>query len=623
MIDNPASGTIWQKSADERSERRSSRYRRLRPYIFRQWRWLAAISAFTLATSAVAALQPWPIKLLVDYALQDTPTPAILTAALQHVGVAPTPAGLVVLAAVASVVLFVLESLLVVGLSLSWSIAGQRMVYDLAGELFARLQRLSLLFHSRRSVGDSLSRLTEDTWCIYTLTDGLISPIQQLITLVALSCIGFLLDPPLTVICLAVAPLLAWASRFFGHRLKRRSKLGREAKSRLMSFVHQSLGAVPIVQAFGTERRNTGYFQDLSGDAVVLSQRGNLLSGSYGLATGLITTTGMAIVLYVGGMRVLSGAIPIGTLLVFTAYVRQMQSASSGLFKTFAALKAAEASVDRIFEVLESEDHLHDAPDARPLPEPCAGRGGDVRLESISFGYEPERLVLRDVSLEARPGETIALVGPTGAGKSTLVSLLARFFDPWQGRILLDGLDIRHATLESLRRSISIVLQEPFLLPLSVADNIAYGRPGAQRQEIIEAAVAARADDFIRRLPAGYDTVLGERGATLSGGERQRLAIARALLKNAPVLILDEPTSALDPHTEGLLLEALRRLTQGRTSFVIAHRLSTIRHADRIAVLSEGRLVEWGCHQELVTQGGLYSRLYAHQFAGAGQEVVA
>lgn len=595
-------------------------FRRLLPYALRQWRFLAAILLLTLLSSAAAALQPWPMKLLVDFALSDSEAQGVFATTSWH----PTPTMLVVLAAVASLAVFALTSLLNVALSLSWNAGGQRMVYDLAGDLFARLQRLSLLFHSRRSVGDSLSRLTEDTWCIYSVADGLlISPIQQIITLAVMTCVGFALDPLLAILALGVAPLLALSSKYFGKHLKRRSQLGREAKSRLMSFVHQTLSAIPLVQTFGTEPRNTQKFRDLAEDAVTLAQRGNLLGSGYGLVNGLITTAGMAVVLYAGGLRVLSGTISLGTLLVFLSYVRQMQDASSGLFKIFAQLKAAEASVDRIAEVMDSDEIIRDPAHPRSLPELPRGQRGHVRLENVSFAYDPGQAVLQGVTLEARPGEVVALVGPTGAGKSTLVSLIPRFFDPLQGRVTFDGIDVRDLQVAELRSQVSVVLQDPFLMPLSIADNIAYGRPGASREDIVAAAKAAQADDFIRRLPEGYDTTIGERGATFSGGERQRLSMARALLKDAPVLILDEPTSALDSPTEGLLIQALERLMQGRTTFIIAHRLSTIQHADRIAVLEHGRLVGLGSHAELMENAGLYRQFYEHQFSSTANQVVA
>ena len=609
----------------EKSNSNWRRYRRLLArYVLRQWPSLLAILALTFLASATAALQPWPMKVLVDYALGDANVPAFLSSSLNAVSLSPTPAVLVVIAAASSLVLFTLNSVLSVALGLSWSIGGQRMVYDLAGDLFARLQRLSLLFHSRRSIGDSLSRLTEDTWCIYTVADGLLmSPIQQIITLGMMICIGFALDPVLATLAVGVAPLLALTSRYFGERLKQRSKLGREAQSRLMSFVHQTLGAIPLVQTYGTASCNTSKFQELAEDAVTLAQRGNFLGSSYGLVNGLITTIGVAVVLYVGGVRVLTGAIPLGTLLVFLAYVRQMQAASGGLFKIFAQLKAAEASIDRVMEVMESEETVPDPSHPEPLPDLPRGQQGHIRLDHVSFGYQPDQLVLNDISLEARPGEVVALVGPTGAGKSTLVSLILRFFDPLAGRVTFDDVDIRNLKATDLRRQMAIVLQEPFLMPLSVADNIAYGRPTASRTEIVEAAIAAQADEFIQRLPDGYDTVIGERGATLSGGERQRLSIARALLKDAPVLILDEPTSALDSQTESSLIEAFQRLMEGRTTFIIAHRLSTVRHADRIAVLDHGQLVELGSHEELMEHDGLYRQFCEHQFPSQRSPVVA
>lgn len=598
--------------------------RRLLPYSLRQWPWLVAILLLTLVSSATASLQPWPMKFLIDYAVQGRDVFGPLAMILGRIGLQPSPSVLIFVAAISSLIVFALSSVLNVALNLTWNVGGQRMVYDLAGDLFSKLQRLSLNFHRRCTVGDSLSRLTEDTWCIYSVADGLlISPIQQIITLTVMTCVGFALDPLLAMLAFCVSPLLALSSKYFGKRLKRRSHLGREAKSRVMSLVHQTLGAIPLVQTFGTEPRNTQKFRELAAHAITLHQRGNLLGSSYGLVNGLITTTGLAIVLYVGGLRVLSGAISLGTLLVFLSYVRQMQDASGNLFKIFAQLKAAEASVDRIAEVMDSDEVIKDPAHPRPLPDLPRGQRGHIRIENVSFAYDPGQPVLEGVTLEARPGEVVALVGPTGAGKSTLVSLIPRFFDPRQGRVTFDGVDVRDMRVAELRRNVSIVLQDPFLMPLSVADNIAYGRPGASREEIVAAARAAQADLFIQQLPKGYDTAIGERGATLSGGERQRLSMARALLKDAPVLILDEPTSALDGITEALLVQALERLMQGRTTFIIAHRLSTIQHANRIAVLDHGCLVGLGSHAELMESAALYKQFYEHQFSLPGSKVVA
>jgi ATP-binding cassette subfamily B protein len=585
---------------------------------------LVVILTCTLAFTATAALEPWPMKWLVDNALGSVAAPDELVKGLHAVGLEPSRTALVFVAALAGLALFAINSALGVALGLAWSVGGQRMVYSLAGDLFAKLQRLSLVFHGRQSVGDSLSRLTDDSWCLYKVANGLLmAPIQQICTLALTASVAFLLDASLAALIVGMAPLLAASSIFFGGRLKRRARIGQEARSRLISFVHRTLGAVPMIQAFGAETRNVRRFRQLADASVDATQHGYLLSSYYGLTNGFIMTAGTAAVLYFGGLRVLSGAIPLGTLLVFVAYGRQLQAASGGLFNIFAQLKAAEASVDRILDVMESDDSIRDAADAKPLARPTRDGGAKVCFEHVTFGYEAGRPVLHDLTLEANPGEVVAIVGPTGAGKSTLISLLPRFFDPWTGRILIEGEDIRHATLASLRECVSVVLQEPFLLPLSVAKNISYGRPEATPDEIVAVAKAACADRFIRRLPQGYDTVLGERGVTLSGGERQRLAIARALLRKAPVLILDEPTSALDVGTETELLLAMQRLIEGSTTFMIAHRLSTIRCADRIVVLERGRIVEMGSHDELLQFDGLYRHFHHSQFAHERAGVLA
>ena len=599
------------------------RYGRLLRYPLLQWRTLIVILGLTAGTTVTAALQPWPMKILVDYAFGEAAIPPLVRSLLGNFNLSLTPGLLVVAAAVCSLGLYALNAILDTGLSWAWSAAGQSMVYELAQSLFYRLQRLSLLFHSQRTVGDSLSRLTGDSYCVYTMTSAmLISPVQHLLTLFTISSIAWNLNHSLTLLSLLVAPVIGGSTLVFGSQLKRRTKLSLEARSRLTSFVHQTITAIPMIQAFSRESYNTRQFEHLAADTVVLSQRETLLKSAYGLANGSVTTVGAAVVLYVGGQQVLSGVMSVGSLLVFLAYLQSMQEAFEGLFGIYGSLKSVEANIDRVLEILDAKDGVQDAPFARPLPDRPARTRGHVCLEQVTFGYEPDYPILQDITLEARPGEMIALVGATGAGKSTLVSLIPRFFDPWQGRVLFDGVDIRDVQLKSLREQIALVLQEPFLLPLSVKQNIAYGCPGASLEQIIAAAKAAKADGFIQRLPQGYDTVIAERGATLSGGQRQRLAIARALLLDAPVLILDEPTSALDVQTETLLLSALDRLMEGRTVFIIAHRLSTILRADRIVVLEKGKAVEMGTHQELLAACGLYKRLHSLQFRDPAQEVV-
>jgi len=571
---------------------------------------LLLILLLTGAGSAVTALQPWPLKMLVDYALSDAPAPEWLQTLIASLSLRPTALVLVVAAALGSLALFLLGSALEASLNLSWAVAGQRMVYGLAADLFGRLQNLSLSFHNRHPVGDSLSRLTGDVYGVFTLAEGLlIAPIQQVLTLGLLGALAWHLDPQLTLLSLAVVPAMSIFALLLGRRLKRRSRAGREAQSRLMSFVHQTLTAMPLVQAFDAGARNRTQFDSLAEDAVALSQRGALLNSAVGLAAGLSRSAGLAIVVYFGGMRVVAGDLTVGSLLVFLAYARSMHGAGAALLALYAKVKSAEVSLERVSEVFLAKETIIDAPDAQPLPKLRNGSGVHLRLDGVTFGYTLDRPVLKDVSLEAHVGEILAIIGPTGAGKSTLVSLIFRFFDPWRGRVTLDGTDIRHVQLSSLRAQVAWVPQDPLLLPMTIGENIRYGRPEATNDEVRAAAAAARAAEFIERLPEGYDTVIGQRGATLSGGEKQRLAIARALLKDAPVLILDEPTSALDSETEALLIEAIENLTVGRTTLIIAHRLSTVRRADWIVALDMGRIRQIGRPQKLLTNDSLYGHL--------------
>jgi len=571
----------------------ASKYARVIGHALQHWPILALIVALGIALSVAAALQPWPLKNLVDQALTQG------------------SAELIVAAAMASLALFAVSAALDAGATWAWSVLGQRMVYDLAGDLFLRMQRLSLAFHARRPVGDSITRITGDAWCVHAVVDGLlVSPARHLFALLSVAALAWQLDQSLCLLALTAAPLLALSALYFGERLKGFERGKREAQARLAAFLHQVLGAMPLVQAFAAGPRNRATFEALATDAAKASRGSAVVESAYRAVNGVAITLGMALVLYAGGRRVLAHELSLGSLLVFVAYVRTLESASRGLLLAYGKLRGAQASIDRVLEVLDVAAPLAERRGARPLPQPARGH---LVFERVSFAYEPGRPVLEAIDLDVRPGETLALVGATGAGKSTLAALVLRFFDPTQGRVLLDGADLRDLGLKSLRDEVSVVLQEPFLLPLSVAENIAYGREHASRDEIVAAAVAANAHEFIRALPYGYDTVLGERGVTLSGGERQRLAIARAILKDARVLILDEPTSALDAHTESGVVQALEQLLAGRTALIIAHRLSSVRRANRIALLEQGRLVELGSHAELIAAGGRYAKLHALQ----------
>lgn len=586
---------------------------RLLPYLRQQRTLFVWILAMTMTAAAITVAQPWPMKLLVDHALGDAAVPQLLGRAMEALRLTASSWTLVLLAAAATLAIFVVSSTLDVALSWAWMAAGQGMVFKLAEDVFSRLQRLSLSYHRRHSVGESLDRLTFDTWCVYTIAaDVLVSPFQRLATVICIGCVAFQMDAWLTAITFAVTPLLAASVWYFGPRLKSRAKRNREAQARITRFVHQTVTSMPLVQAFNAEARNQSTYNSLARDAVAASQRGVLVNKSYGLINGLATTASISVVMFAGSQRVLAGAFSVGSLLVFLAYTRMLQDASSQLLLAYGKIKTSEASLDRLLELLDADELVHES--ASPVPAPRSGQGGaDIRFENVTFGYEPSRPVLRDISLQVRPGERIALVGATGAGKSTLASMIPRFFDPWEGRVLLNGVDLRELQLDSLRQQTALAMQDCSLLPLSVWNNIALGRAAATREEIVASARAAHADEFIRALPQGYDTVLGERGSTLSGGQKQRLAVARALIADVPVVILDEPTSALDMETEAKLVDAVEGLTAGRTTIIIAHRLSTIRRAGRVVVLEAGRIVEQGPPEDLLKDDTRFARLYAMQ----------
>lgn len=567
------------------------RYRTIFRYAGRQRRSFLIIGVLTVAAAALGACQPWPMKIAVDHVLGKLPAPVALAHACEWFGGSPTPLALLAVATLGGLVLFALNSVVEMVLVRRWTEAGRRMVYDLTEDVFARLQRRSLLFHSRHSVGDAASRVTEDSWCIYRLLDALcFAPAQALLATGLMIFLMLQLDVTMTLIALAVAPCVVAASSLIGQPLQAAARLKREIESRIQSHLQQTLTGIPVVQAFAQENRERARFEQFADSAIRVQQYSTWLGSLNSLSAGFVTAFGTAVILWIGAQHVRAGTLSIGGLLVFIVYLTSLQTQMKALANVHTALRPALAGADRVLEVLESAPDLVERTGAIVLPKGQAR----VRFENVVFCYEPDRPVLRGVTLEAEPGRTTAIMGASGAGKSTLVNLIPRFFDPQAGRVLIDGHDARDLTLASLRQQIAIVLQEPFLFPLSIADNIAYGRPEATRDEIQAAARAANAHGFIENLPQAYDTVIGEHGATLSGGERQRLAIARALLKDAPILILDEPTSALDPVTESLLLEALERLKTGRTTFLIAHRLSTTRLADRLVVLKDGVIVEAG-----------------------------
>ncbi|MCG3160895.1 MAG: putative multidrug export ATP-binding/permease protein [Acidobacteria bacterium] len=592
---------------------------RLLRYVLPHWRELKMILITMALAIGVDVLQPWPMKILVDDILGKQRAPEWLN---RMIVALPGPAGdggLLLWVCIGTVLIYVLHTVVSMANTYATVGLGRRMTYNLGADLFLHLQRLSLKFHSRQPVGDTIMRINEDAYCVQTLVTGAMLPLlQAIISLVTMFFIMWRIEPTLTALALGVAPMMMILIRIFGERLRNGWLERRDKEIRVATLVEQTLSAIPVIQAFTREETEHARFRSYADESVATVQRLVRADLWFRLFVGLTTAVGAAVIMWLGAKYALAGRVSAGDILVFISYLHSLYQPLNSITTTASTVQNAAANANRVTEVLDTEVLVKDAPDARDI-----GLRGDVRYENVSFSYEAAAPTLRNVSFEAKAGEVVAFVGPSGAGKTTMANLLARFHDPSSGRVTIDGVDIRDIRLRSLREQIAMVLQEPFLFPVTIAENIAFGKPDASREEIIKAAKAANAHDFIARLPGGYDAVIGERGATLSGGEKQRLSIARAFLKDAPILILDEPTSALDAGAEHLLLGALDRLMKDRTTFIIAHRLSTIRNASLIVVMNRGEVAERGRHPELMARNGLYAKLYRQQMEIARREHAA
>lgn len=574
---------------------------RLRPY----WGTFAIAIAQVLLMGALELLKPWPLTLVVDHVLTGHPVrwtwlQDLSTHSLLLVGCL----GLVLVYALLGG-LNVINNYVTIAL-------GQRLVNDFRADLYAHLQRLSLAFHSRREVGDLLYRLTADTFAIQSLTmNGVFPVITSVVLLVGMIAVMLRLDWLLTLVSLGIIPLLMASIMRLTQRITSLATDMRVKESALWANAQRGLGAIRVMQAFTTEEDEYRTFVASSTASLDANLRFYTFQSLYTAFINVMMAGGTATVLWIGATHVLARQLTVGEVLVFLAYLSSLYGPISTLMQTWGLIQGAKVGAERVFEILETAPDLVDGSQSLSSGEVR----GAVAFENIRFGYDNTRTILKGIDFQTHPGDLVAIVGATGAGKTTLVSLIPRFYDPTEGRVLLDGTDVRVFQLRHLRQQVAMVLQPPLIFPTSVRANIAYGRPDATPEQMQRAVALAQLDDFLARLPQGLDTMVGEGGATLSAGEQLRITIARAILRDAPILILDEPTSALDVATESRVMHGLEALMADRTTFVIAHRLSTVRRADTILVMDDGQIVEQGAFTDLLVRGGPFATLYQTQFA--------
>ena len=584
----------------------------LRPYRGKA----AAILALSILEIGLAVLAPWPLKVIVDYVLGGLPLPASLVA-ITPATIAGSALALLVVVVLAGLLVQVANEVVrMVHTQMQVKVA-QRVVYTLRAKLLEHLQALPLRHHVLTPTADSVYRLDADAHCVDDLIIGGVFPLTlATLNLGVMFAVLVYVDPTLALLSLVVAPFLYVCLRFYSRTMLDRAERVKALESSLIERAFEILSSMAAVKSFTRERHELARFSSSGDDTMRARIAVTWQESLFSVAVTVITLAGTALVLVVGGLHVLDGTLTLGSLLVVIAYLAAVYDPISAIAHSTGSLQQAVASASRVREIFALTPEVLDAPDGID----ASGITGHISFEQVSFTYDEPRRVLQSIDFEARPGELVALVGLTGAGKSTIASLIPRFFEAGAGRVLIDGVDVADYSLRSLREQIALVPQQPVLFTGTIADNIRYGRLDASDAEVEAAARGANLHDFVIRLPQGYETPVHEAGATLSGGERQRIGIARGLLKAVPILILDEPTSAVDAISEGAIFDTLRRLRTNHTMLVIAHRLSTIRDATRILVLDEGRLVAQGSHDELIQTCGLYRRMCARLSLGKSLE---
>ena len=575
----------------------------LRPHKRQLWLGLLAIAGESIA----GLLEPWPLKIVLDDLLQGKNQHGWLHRFIS-VTAGSAPLNVLVFACIAVLIIAVTDAICTYAEKYLTTNVGQWVAHDLRRLIYTHVQRLSLAYHDQQPTGDLISRVTVDIDAIQSfIVSGLLSILVDALTLVGMIVVMFCVNWQFTLIALAVVPLLFFIVNSYTRRVKKASREVRKREGRMISVVSEVVSSIRVVKAFSREDYEVRRFEGESLEAVEAALAARSLKARLVPIVNIVTAIGTCAVLWFGAQMAVNGHLAPGSLVVFVFYLGKMYKPMQDISKTIDAYSKAATGFDRIQEILRVDDEVHDSPRARRAPR----FKGQIDFENISFAYKESEPVLREVNLHIEPGSMVALVGPTGAGKTTIINLIARFYDPTSGVVKIDGTDIREFTQKSLRSQISFVLQDTVLFSGTIWDNIAYGCPDASYSQIVEAAEAANAMEFIDKLPEKFSTAVGERGVTLSGGQRQRLAIARAIVRNTPILILDEPTSGLDAASELLVVEALERLMEGKTSIVIAHRLTTIRSASRIFVIDEGTIAESGTHDELLqSEDGIYRKLH-------------